>query len=464
MMHNSTLVRLLRRFDKSERLELIRWVECPLFCRRAEVADLLRYIDRHIDRRPAALQKEAAWADLFPEKTFEAAKMNHLLSWTYDQAKQYLAWSEWQKEQPAGRAVYLCRALRERGLDDLFEREWKTAQAQTEALPFRDGTYYRDMYRLYQEQLRHRAGRNRATDLPLDEVTRYAGFAYQLDQLQLETSLIAIQLLQTPPANRNPTVEPPKTVEIFSLLRAAFDHIDDDTPFLHALSMLSTNWRLFSPSERRLPYLLAINYCTRKSNDGHSGYLRRLFDIYRECLETPGHGALLDHNLLSPVIYKNVVTTGLILKEQTWVRHFIDAFKPLLPPRERDRAYRYNLAVYYLHTGQYDEVLECLRDLQFGGDRYSELTARAMLLRIYYERGYDDALFSLLESFSAYLRRHRQEIGYLEAHYSQLLRMVKFMVNHRPLEKNIRESLKERILNTPAIAERKWLLEQVGAT
>jgi hypothetical protein len=85
-----------------------------------------------------------------------------------------------------------------------------------------------------------------------------------------------------------------------------------------------------------------------------------------------------------------------------------------------------------------------------------------MLLQVYYETDAFDALESLLDSFSVYLRRHHKEIGYHYHNYANLLKMVRLIQRSNLSDKSVSKQLKEKIQNTKVVAERDWLLQQLA--
>ena len=80
-----------------------------------------------------------------------------------------------------------------------------------------------------------------------------------------------------------------------------------------------------------------------------------------------------------------------------------------------------------------------------------------MLLRIYYDLGESDALDSLLDSFSIFLRR-RRDIGYLRQNYLNLIRFTKKLLQIPKEDKVARAKLRVEIEGAKALAEREWLL------
>ncbi len=185
--------------------------------------------------------------------------------------------------------------------------------------------------------------------------------------------------------------------------------------------------------------------------------MAQAFELYQSGLENK---ALFENGILSQFTYKNATTAGIMAGHSAWVRQFLEDYKPFLHPRERHHAYVYNLAVYYFRLRDYEQAMTLLRDANLGDDSLTNLDARSMLVRIYYERGYTEALESLLDSFSAYLRR-RTDIGYHKANYENLIRFVRQMLRRFPLTAAVKAKIREEAVATQQLAERGWLMQQL---
>jgi hypothetical protein len=224
---------------------------------------------------------------------------------------------------------------------------------------------------------------------------------------------------------------------------------------------MKEHFQQFPKTEMRDIYTLAVNYCIRQINtqrgaQGQSFYLQQVFDIYKEGLSS---GVFLNNGILSRFTYNNIANAGLGLKAFDWVEQFLNDYKIRLDKRHRESAYLFNLASLYFRKPDYDKALELLTQAEFD-DILHNLDARRMLLRIYYDLGEFDALDSLLDSFSIFLRR-RRDIGYLRQNYLNLIRFTKKILHVQMGDAAAREKLKNEIEKCKALAERKWLLKQL---
>ena len=95
-------------------------------------------------------------------------------------------------------------------------------------------------------------------------------------------------------------------------------------------------------------------------------------------------------------------------------------------------------------------------------DVLHNLTAKAMLVRMYFETDEYAALDSLLASLGAYLRRKRQVSEQQRTAYQNFIRLVRRLESTPKMDKNGRAMLRAEVLETALVAEKDWLLRMLG--
>ncbi len=468
-MINSLLIRTLSSLSAKELRTLGDFVACPLFNRRHEVSRLCDHITSGIakpDRK--AFEVERLHAAAFPGAAFDNLALRHTMSYLLDAVRRYLAWSEWQTDA-AGQQRYLVRALRNRGLDHLFEKEWHRASEKAEENPVRDARFHFQRYQLQQEKLEHTARRERSAKLNLqplpDELTAFyvaemlrhacsalmhqavAGQAYRIDLLNAILDTAGQETMLQIPA-----------VAIYYFAYQMLQSPDAAEPFERLKALLPEYGNYFQPDEMRGLYLMAINGCIRRMNAGRRNYIREAFDLYQAALK---RDFLRENGVLSGFTYKNIIRIGVALGEHEWTEKFLEQHRAELHPRERDNLYRYNLAYLRFQQRDYAGAMPLLQQVDLE-DPLNNLDARRMLLRSYYELEEWDALESLLQSFTAYLRRQKN-LGYHRTTNEKLIVFTKKMMETNPSDRNANAALRAEIDATPDVAERAWLLERVGS-
>lgn len=488
-MQNSSLCRLYFRLSAEDRMELRQVAQQPAFNPRPEVARLLEFLEpyagagqntgRATSKRrqtPVPLSKESAYAfacqakapgskavTRTPAPHYDDGKMRHLMSYTLEVLRRYLAWSDWRLD--AGQvSLHLCRALKKYGLDAQFDKDLPRITAELEATPFRSSDYFFHRYTLAFEAWEYFRAGQRSGEGNLQAVGDAFGAFVAINTLRqgcaaLAQNVLTLKELPIPYLQEtlllveqgafagNPAVE-----TYFFSYRALAN--PDNTQVFNTLKKhIEQYGSLFPDAELRDLYILAINFCIRRLNAGDRAYIQEAFGLYRAGL---ARKVFLENGFLARFTYRNILNLALALGEWDWALEYLHTFAPYLAPKERDNIFRYNLATYYFRRPDPEKALEILRHVEFRDVLYN-FDARRMLLRIYYERQEWQALESLLDSFAVYLQRHR-DAGYHREMYRNLVRFAKRLLQIRAGDTAARNRLKADIERTTHVAEREWLL------
>lgn len=481
-MNNTSLLKHLRRLTPQDFRELRKFIRSPYFNQREDVVHLFDYLDHVLNsKKSGSVKKEDVWKAVFPKQKFDDKKLHYTSSFLLKTIKQYLAQSE-ALEDSLQQQLYLCRALRRRGMEKSFEKELLTTESLQQMQNRRNTRHHFDRYQLEMELAAHTMQQRRSGDMNLqavhDELTTYfiaetlrqgcTILTHQTMSKQVYDLKLLDEVLALVEAGGYEEVT---AVMVYyhafralsgssavssSAVRQSRSSKVDEAYFLKLKELIIGSGNKFPEHELRDIYLLAINFCIKKLNTGEREYIREAFELYRLGLE---NGALLENGILSSYTYKNITRLGMNLGEVEWVGQFLDNFKKHLPPRERDNSWRYNLAFFHFQQQDYDSAMRLLRLVEFN-DLLNNLDARRMLLRSYFELDEFAALDSLLDSFKAYLRRLTDH-GYHRENYLNLVRFVKKLMKIDRGDKKALAAVRTEIEKTERVAEKEWLLNKL---
>lgn len=143
-MKNSQLIKTWSALSEDDKRQITKAVRSAAFNTREEVVLLLDYIIKNtgakqtVSKRTTTdpLAKEVAFHHIFTAKTaktptFDDGKMRHLMSFLLDVIRAYLAWDD-VKSNGNYLDLHLCRTLKKKGLDQLFEKEMARAKTALE--------------------------------------------------------------------------------------------------------------------------------------------------------------------------------------------------------------------------------------------------------------------------------------------------------------------------------------------
>jgi hypothetical protein len=248
-------------------------------------------------------------------------------------------------------------------------------------------------------------------------------------------------------------------IEIYSRIFQTIENENDDDNFIALRKLISKYNHVFDIKEAKSMYEWVINYCVQKLNKGDTHFLHELFDVYKEFLDSE---LILEDGQLHDYNFKNIVTTGLRLKEFNWVEYFIDSNASKVPEEQRLNTVAYNKAQLNFYKKNYKEVLALLQEVEYDDLTYN-LGAKSMLMATYYELDEIDPLFSLMDSFKVYLNRKQNKIpDNFRILYSNLIKYLKKLtaIPHGDNEK-INKFIAE-VQKTGNVASINWLLEKAN--
>ncbi|MCB0643778.1 MAG: hypothetical protein KDC44_19155 [Phaeodactylibacter sp.] len=475
-MNKSKLLLTIRKLSDTELQRFLAYVHSPFFHQHQATIALVEYLCRHL-QQPEQLQKERAFAALFPGEKVQVAKLRNLMSYAMELLDGFLAQVAFEKRNTPW--VYNLQAGIERDLSTQITRNFKKAQKQVRKSPYRDTIYYWQQYKLYHHQdQQHNLHVDPLDSSYLEESIRALDHFYLIEMLQLHAELLARQnvrretldltalerLLHRIEKNWENYQQVPAVRIYYHVIKLALERRAQDYRALQEL--LDLHHTNFEQSELVQLYVSTINFAIYQYGIGRSEYLEDIFQLYNKMIQ---QGVFLHHGLLNETSYSNVISIACKLRQFDWATDFADHFQQYLPVEVSQNAYAYGQAVICYYQQAYDQASSLLLQVRFTNQFY-QMNTRLMLAKIYYEQEKSQLLGPFLDSFRLFLKRGKG----LPAHHQQTCRkFVKALQGLAHLRGNRRwlsaTEFDERLHNfrskieaqRQAITNDEWLLEQV---
>jgi hypothetical protein len=468
-MENSHLIAVLKTLDKKEVKEFRKWLESPCHNQRQDVVDLFDYLttNNHLGEEKF-LKKERVYKKVFRAEPYDDAKLRQTMHFLSRNLEDFLTYQEIQEDKTYTNLA-LIAVYRKRNLEKALLKVIHQTEKQMEESPYHDARRLRHEYLLQMEKYDFLSQKKRTVELNLQQVSDVLDTVYLSDKLRqccilqshqtVYKAEYQIALLPEVLAyvEEKALHEIPAIGVYYYIYKAQTDKSNPEH-FQKLKTLITKNEDGFPQSEMRNIYLFAINYCLRMANMGDQKYLRELFELYKRGAETM---TLIENGALSQFTFKNTVTAGVTLKEFAWVRGFIENYQQYIDPQIRESFVHFSLARLHFEMGDYHAAQRMLIHFEHD-DILTNLHAKSMLIRIYYEDGEFDALESLLESMRSYVAR-KKVIGYHRNIYSNLIRYTRRLVRVKPYDERQKEKLRKEIEGAQPLTEKKWLLEQLDA-
>jgi hypothetical protein len=466
-MQKSRLVELLQTFAPTDFKSLKKMLRSPFFTNQTRPLQLAECLEKVIFQKKEP-SKEVIFEEIFGKIAFDDQQMRLLMSDLLRLVEQFLIYQETSPATAERTQIALAAAYRKRGLGRHFQKSVETATAKQAENPHRDADFHADAHDLEFEQYQMSSARVRTQAMNLPSVRRALDAAFLARRLRLacfaqshqtvfqsadaEADLLLPILLNYVEINTQ-LVDYPAIGVYFYCFRALQKGATAEEFEVFKKAIL-THRAAFPEEELRNLYLLALNFCIRKMNDGQPVFARQALDLYQSALE---NRLLLERGQLSRFAFANIVAAALRCDETVWAGQFITENADFLEKKDRSAAVALARARLDFHEKKYGDALEGLQNADFR-DLLNHLIAKILMLKIFYETAELDALDAHLRSLEIYLRRH-PALGYHREQTGQLIGILKKLLTLRENDRAGKNTLLAEIEGMPQMTEREWVRE-----
>lgn len=462
-MHKNKVVLILKSLSSDNIRHLDKFVQSPAHNSHEDVTRLFQYLRKHLTNGEKALKRENVFLHLFPGQPFDMQKVHYVNSYLLRVVEEFLAWRQWRGNE-ADYQLYLLRALRLHRIDGSFDGVFEKAKTALDQLGpqgvdslFHD--YQLELERFNQDRLK--TGRQ---EFRLQEMSGALDALFIAEKLRNACILLSNQHVSKTSYDMglldpvllhlqgHPLLEQP-VIAIYYHACRTLKSAEDDEAFRALKKLLEEHRKSFKLNELHDIYIFSINYCIRRLNSGHQGFMREMFDIFRMGLETD---AFVQNGIMTPRTYSNIIMSGLKLNEFDWVGHFIYQYREALPVKQREGFFNYNLARFYYEQKNYGEAMPLLLQMDYD-DMLLTCLGKILLAKMHYEQQELDSLHSLLSSFRVYVQRKKMP----NPHHDSYQNFIHFLTKLLQRVPGSVGQLAKDIAETKPVAEKEWLLAQL---
>lgn len=477
-MHSSKVIKLLRLLTPEEFKQLDKFIQSPFFNSNKRIIAFYQYLKKHYpDFDSPRLDKQTVFKKLFPGKKFNYNILGNLISTFAHLIEQYLAQVQYQKKPYSARKM-LIEAYGERNDFESFEKNTHILVEELQALPYRNGDTYRELYLLLSSHLAHpNIDRYSLTTKDFENVMRQLDLFYTVEKLQFSCDLLA----------REHIFSEQHTIWFLEELLHHFTHkaTQDTVPplikmYMATLSLQQTqndhayhtlketflaNLAHISSQNQLLFLQQLLNYVVPKGNSGQLAFKQESLALYKIGL---AHKMLFVKHQLPAGTYTNIAYIAAILGDYTWCANFIETYKPFI--NEKAKVDAHLLCCIYLsyYRKEYDKVIDLVNNMPFSQVHF-QYRAKYILLKAYFEKflqdkSYEQMLINQTHAFEKYIRRidflHPHKIqSYLK--FAQLLRQFTNHIASFDWGKAQKEKLQKNIIAQDYLVGKPWLLTQL---
>lgn len=438
-MKNNRVIVLLRSLNRREFNKFILFVSSPFFNQSPKLIKLIDYFATlYPDFPPSLTKKEILFKHLYGDSTiYEDQKIHDHLSQLLRLFESFVCQMKFREDRN-GADLYLLEGLKQRRLDKQFHRAYRRVEERLEKVENKNAAYFLDHFKLQEihaefHDSRQIRGKHHTFSQILTSLKSYylnSSLQYACEMLNRRNiAKLDIefnkQLIEEIRSQLEEEDNPYMEIPIISIYYKILLNLLEPEKIVHyedLKKLLATYGSSFSKSEANVMYAYAQNYCVWQVNNGNKRFRGELFELYKDLLKAELLST--DSGDFPHEHYKNITTLGLMIKEYDWVFEFLEQYKHKLGQGVRENAHSYNLATYYYATKQHPKAMRLLQQVEFT-DVYYNVSARATLLKIFFETGDYDSIKYVSQAFQAYLKRNKALSNLHYNRHSNFIQMIR---------------------------------------
>lgn len=468
-MKNSKLSQRLRLLSPREFRQYGLLVHSPFYTQHPETIALFDLLAPHY---PHFQLSEAILAQqMNPQSPPDAARMRVLRTYLLDLLDQYLIQSALQADK-AQSAMYLARAWTGRGMLEEAETLLRTQLDVQRKLSAVNLEAARQLFSLQSELVDLQLQRqNRSPDLGLDLLLESLDIVYLANRLKYLCTYVSLgfhltvdlpdhTIRQTLAASSQPSVAHKPMISIYRHLLQLLLRGTHEESYPQLATLLSIHGHLLNHEELVNIYGFLQNHLNQRYQGGQGIALRELFSLYQQMLEL---GLVFGKGAYSAHLFRNIAVVGARVGEADWTRQFIENHHLQLDPDQRDTLAHYCLGYLCFTEGMYPEALRHLQSVDFIDPSY-RTGYQVLLLRIYFERGEEEAFHGLSQTFRRFLNRNRSIADPHRAASLNFLsisrKLMKYKMSPQKSPK-ILAALREELEGHAYLTDKTWLLAKL---
>lgn len=467
-MLNSQLVQVCHSLTKKEVRDLKKWLQSPAHNQRADVVDLFAYLMQgdHLFQEKF-LEKERIFQKVFPGEPYDDARLRQTFFFTLKAIEDFLSYQHLISEALNTRLA-LAKTYRHKKLDKPYQKRIREVEKLQEAHPFRDENFLISEYLIEMERYEYLSKQQRTKDINLQKLAEKQEHSFISGKLRIACYMLSHQRVYKTEydfgmlanvlhyvSERAELLEVP-AIRTYYYCYLAFSEPRDTAYFSHFKDAIFRYVDYFSQSEIRDLYLLAVNYCISKSNEGVSGFMQEAFELFKNGIAKK---VFIENGILDHRTFRNVSGIAMNLKEFAWTESFIEKYRNYLPSKYKTDFVEDLRAQLYRKKGDLEKARQIALQIS-SDDPLINLNTRWMLVTIYYQEDELELLENQLENMKTYLNR-KKVLAYHKTAYTNLIQYTRKLIRVNPFDRASKEKLRREIAEANPLIGKDWFFQQL---
>lgn len=474
-MKDSKLIEILKSLRSEDFKELEKFTSSPYFTVGRDLTPFLKILKSfYPDFDHQNLNHEYIFAKLYPDKKKNKVQqtMKTLSSDLIKACKEFFKYSEFREDLNMG-SYYLTNQLRKRKLYKDFEKEYKAAIEQQKILnkggiiDFIDGYYLSSVFRDYSLD-RNDFENSFEYTLLSDEYISAAALmvSFMFEDIKNISEGYNLPLRYTLMNNLLENLDCDKVMEdmkinndrhyihtlIYFMIYKMNKEKDKREYFFKLKDLLIEHQNLFGQSENYVFWNILLSYCSVNKLKNEILWIHRHIldnNIYRKSDEEDFH----------IILFRNIVTDNSYAGNYEWLKDFIEKYSTELHSDHRENMYNFSKAHLYFAKGEYEKALVHTGKINYDIFIF-KLDARVLLLEIYFELGYYDQAFSLVDSTLHFLNYTRELSEYHKERYKGFIKAYNEILKIK--SSGLKNRMDGKIITGKLTIQQSWIQKKIA--
>lgn len=475
-MHKSKIVNVLKTFSEDEIKRFSDFISSPYFNSNQSTVKLFNSIKKyHPDFEGSGVSKESLYKKLFAGEKYNDQVMRNLSSQLLKLSKEFLSIESYIKENDTKELV-LLNELKDRNLDSLYNSDFKSLSEKLEKQPI-DFSLFQKLTKLEEIFTSFHLQRDKQL-LVYESLARtgeyllfyslirlsdiYTNIKINRDALNADIGKeLVTEYIENMDFKKlidfidNKNYKNSDIIKLYySKMAAVLDpeNIEKYKLFKELLFKSVNKFTLYE-AHQLIGSLEFI--ATYRINRGDRSFYKDLFEIYDFQIKNRLY-AEYDLKRVRVLNFRNTVLVAVRVGELDWAENYIKKFKNFLYEDNKEMA-DYAKALIHFERGEFDKTIDSLQNVK---TEYSQLKVdiKYLLIKAFYELGYEESVISQLNSFRHLVSTHKQitditrEKGLNFISVMNLLLKVKF----EPGKEKIFD-IKEKLTSLNLTSDKLWI-------
>lgn len=476
-MFSSTLLIILKSFSKEEIKRFDEFLRSPFFNKNSNVLKLFTVVKKHHPELSSqSLNREKIWRVLFPDKDFNYGVMKNLIFELQKHSEKFIGLQIYE-DNKSDQDRNLLKSLTNRDLDQQFEKNLKVFKTHLSKLPDSTNNFYYGYLAEANEQ-NYLSYKYKTKDenfcnpglMNYNLISFFLTNFFSENYNSLHDSLLYNKTYDTITLNtvfkffKNSPVKDNEFVLMNYYTLKTLTDKDDDSSFNDLKKLLYKNYKSLEHEKVYNFSMALVNFCTLKIMKGNPDYIKEQFGIYKFMIEK-NYYYTSSEKFINPNMYVNAVSMAGNLKKFDWAEKFILKFKNNLHPIYRDRYFALANVSLNIKKKKFDHALSFLSDFKCI-NAIDKITLKRFQLIIYYESGYFDELYSLIDSSKHFISNDEKVTVSPKTIFENFLKFTLKLSDvksgkNKKYDKYFLKSLSDEIRDSD-VSNKIWLLEKTS--